>query len=118
MWKPLLMVLACTVFLTVSVRPLSARSGHGGGHCHRPGRSGTHTFSAPHVVALVVPFQSVPRHRFCSIPFHHTPVVVHPWLSTGEYHPARYYYYCDDPPGYYPDMSECPGGWRLVLWPQ
>lgn len=27
---------------------------------------------------------------------------------------ASYWYYCADPQGYYPDVSECPGGWRAV----
>lgn len=25
-----------------------------------------------------------------------------------------FWYYCTDPAGYYPDVSECPNGWRLV----
>jgi len=28
--------------------------------------------------------------------------------------PADYWHYCADPPGYYPSVSECPGGWQLV----
>lgn len=27
---------------------------------------------------------------------------------------AGYWYYCDNPSGYYPDVKECPGGWRAV----
>jgi len=28
--------------------------------------------------------------------------------------PANYWHYCADPPGYYPTVKECPGGWQLV----
>lgn len=28
--------------------------------------------------------------------------------------PAGYWYYCYDPAGYYPYVSECPSGWRQV----
>jgi hypothetical protein len=27
---------------------------------------------------------------------------------------SSYWYYCADPQGYYPDVRECPGGWRAV----
>ncbi len=27
---------------------------------------------------------------------------------------SAYWYYCADPQGYYPDVRECPGGWRAV----
>jgi hypothetical protein len=43
MWKPLLMVLACTMPLVASAGPVHAQGGHGGRSCHRPGRSGSHT---------------------------------------------------------------------------
>ena len=26
-----------------------------------------------------------------------------------------YWYYCDNPRGYYPNVRECPGGWRQVV---
>ncbi len=28
--------------------------------------------------------------------------------------PASWWYYCADPPGYYPYVRECPGGWQRV----
>lgn len=28
--------------------------------------------------------------------------------------PAQYWYYCRDPAGYYPYVSQCPGGWQAV----
>lgn len=27
---------------------------------------------------------------------------------------GSYWYYCDRPAGYYPDVKECPGGWERV----
>jgi hypothetical protein len=27
---------------------------------------------------------------------------------------APYWYYCDNPPGYYPYVPQCPSGWRPV----
>ena len=29
--------------------------------------------------------------------------------------PQSYWYYCNDPEGYYPTVKECPGGWLKVL---
>ena len=28
--------------------------------------------------------------------------------------PAQYWYYCQSPPGYYPYVGQCPGGWMQV----
>lgn len=28
--------------------------------------------------------------------------------------PAGYWYYCNNPEGYYPYVTDCPGGWRQV----
>jgi hypothetical protein len=28
--------------------------------------------------------------------------------------PANYWYYCSDPPGYYPTVTDCPVGWQQV----
>lgn len=49
-----------------------------------------------------------------------------PWLPPSLYGvappppgvPGRYWYYCADPPGYYPYVPQCNFGWRAVLaWP-
>ncbi len=31
---------------------------------------------------------------------------------------AHFWYYCQNPPGYYPSVRECPGGWLTVLPPR
>jgi hypothetical protein len=38
-----------------------------------------------------------------------TPSVVVPPAA-----PPTFWYYCDNPRGYYPYVSQCPGGWRAV----
>jgi len=30
------------------------------------------------------------------------------------YSPPYYWYYCEDPPGYYPDVQECNEDWEAV----
>jgi hypothetical protein len=39
----------------------------------------------------------------------------------GDYPPAAlvsgYYYYCTNPPGYYPDLTYCPSGWLAFAAP-
>jgi hypothetical protein len=29
--------------------------------------------------------------------------------------PAQYWYYCQNPQGYYPHVQQCPGGWMQVV---
>jgi len=42
-------------------------------------------------------------------------VYVEPTTPDAVLPPALYWYYCDDPQGYYPYVTECPGGWRPVV---
>jgi hypothetical protein len=39
----------------------------------------------------------------------HAPSVVVPPAA-----PPTFWYYCDNPQGYYPYVSQCPSGWRAV----
>lgn len=39
------------------------------------------------------------------------PIYIEQETSTG---PARYWYYCRNPAGYYPAVQQCPGGWLAV----
>ena len=34
--------------------------------------------------------------------------------QTAPQDPSNYWHYCANPPGYYPSVEECPGGWQLV----
>jgi hypothetical protein len=43
------------------------------------------------------------------------PVVVQPSPQVSvQPSPPQYWYYCDNPQGYYPYVGQCPGGWRPV----
>lgn len=59
-------------------------------------------------------------------PYYYTyppPVVIRPepqvYIERGAPEPApqtqAYWYYCGSPPGYYPYVKECPGGWQRVV---
>jgi hypothetical protein len=41
-------------------------------------------------------------------------VYVEPALPGSTQPPQEYWYYCDDPQGYYPSIQQCPGGWRPI----
>jgi hypothetical protein len=40
------------------------------------------------------------------------PVYVQPGTPPDQ---SGYWYYCQNPQGYYPSVTECPGGWIAVL---
>jgi hypothetical protein len=48
-------------------------------------------------------------------PVYTTPVEPPPPTTYIEHAPAQYWYYCQDPAGYYPYVTECPGGWLQVV---
>jgi hypothetical protein len=53
-------------------------------------------------------------------PYYPPPVVVEPTPAPQVYAQApppaqQYWYYCEDPRGYYPYISQCPGGWLQVV---
>lgn len=35
-------------------------------------------------------------------------------IAAPDAEPSAYWYYCASPPGYYPTVKQCPGGWRAV----
>jgi hypothetical protein len=44
------------------------------------------------------------------------PVVVEPQpVYVQQSTPQQYWYYCQNPPGYYPYVQQCPGGWLEVV---
>src|SRR5665811_1104167 len=43
--------------------------------------------------------------------FYYSPYV---YLPTVPQPQTNYWYYCQDPEGYYPDVDECPDGWQQV----
>ncbi len=42
------------------------------------------------------------------------PVYIQQSPPTTQSYPAGYWYYCNNPEGYYPYIKECPGGWQQV----
>ncbi len=40
-----------------------------------------------------------------------------PVYGQPETQPQYYWYYCQDPQGYYPYVQQCPGGWQTVVPP-
>jgi hypothetical protein len=79
---------------------------------------GYYGYRRPSVVIVprvVVPF---------GVPYVYPPVVVAPppvyvapapQVYVQPPPPQPYWYYCDNPQGYYPYVPQCPGGWRQVL---
>jgi hypothetical protein len=78
---------------------------------------GYYPYRSPSVVVVprfVVPF---------GVPYAYPPVVVAPppvyvqpppQVYVQPPPPQAYWYYCDNPPGYYPYVPQCPAGWRQV----
>jgi hypothetical protein len=106
-------ILVMTVALTLG----SAVTGHArkGGYGHRA--YGYYGYKRPSVV--IVPHVVVPF----GVPYVYPPVVVAPppiyvqpppQVYVQPPPPRPYWYYCDNPPGYYPYVQQCPGGWRQV----
>jgi hypothetical protein len=100
--------LTLLVLLVLSVLPAQAWRGYGR---HR----GLSIAIIPQVVVPVIPSWR---------PYVYPPVVVAPTppayvqpapqVYVQPPPPQTYWYYCDDPPGYYPYVQQCPGGWRQV----
>lgn len=91
-----------------------------GGHWGHGGRWGGGHFRGYHRdfgVVIGAPTFFWPIDPFPN--YYAPPVVVQPppvYIQQGQ--PAGYSYYCNDPPGYYPQVPACPGGWqRLQVTP-
>ena len=126
----LLSLVMMTLFVLVAAIPPSAadsRSGwHGGGGHHggsqRNGwyRAGWHGgFWGPRVYIggpfwypgpYAYPYPVYPA------PVYAPPIVEEPLPPPAYVEPrsAAYWYYCQDPPGYYPYVGTCAGGWQQV----
>jgi hypothetical protein len=108
--------------LVTSAAPGHAqRGGHGGhgGHGVPPGRHGGHSgphrghgFHGPRVVVPFWPYWNPYWDLYVPPPR----VVVPPPQVYVEPAPPTWYY-CANPPGYYPYVQECPGGWQPVAPP-
>lgn len=94
------LALALVVLLCVGVWPAQAWRGHG----RHWGRS---VVIVPPLVVPVLP----DWRRYGSPPVVVTPA---PPVYVQLPPPQTSWYACDDPPGYYPYVQQCPGGWRPV----
>jgi hypothetical protein len=47
--------------------------------------------------------------------YYSPPVYSPPTTVYAEPDPAQYWYYCTDPQGYYPYVTDCPSGWLQVV---
>jgi hypothetical protein len=104
-WVVMLVLLA--VWLVASPVP---------GHAWRGGR----VFISPSIVVPFGPFwrpywgPSPYAYPYAS-PYAYPPIVVQPSPQVSvQPPPPNYWYYCDNPKGYYPYVQQCPGGWRPV----
>ena len=74
-----------------------------------------HVFIAPRMVVPVVPFwapYAYPPALVAPAPVYvprSPPIIAQPSA------PTSYWYYCDNPQGYYPYIQQCPGGWKQVV---
>jgi len=69
-----------------------------------------------HRVTAIIVF--VPAIGWVNVPYYYSPTAP---VYAGEdppddayREPSGFFYWCPNPPGYYPDQPDCPVGWRLV----
>ena len=108
-WKRVAILLAVTALLVASAAPAYAWSGH---RFHR--RSAV--IVVPHVVVPFAPFWA--PYPYASVVVESPPLVYvqpSPPVYAQPSPPQPYWYYCDNPQGYYPHVQQCPGGWRQVV---
>lgn len=124
MKKTLIGVAAAALVLAASVVPSLAGGGwHGGGHgWHGGGWYGGWrgpVFFGPRVVVGVgSPFWYPGPYAYpylAPYPVYSPPVVVAaPAPPVYTQQAPQYWYYCQSPAGYYPNVPQCPGGWMQV----
>jgi hypothetical protein len=79
-----------------------------------------HRFHGPHVFVGPRVFVG-PSPWWYPYPYYWPPVVAQPsppqvYVQPPETPPAEsYWHYCENPKGYYPYVSQCPGGWMRVV---
>ena len=118
--KTRLMIVVGLIALLLGVAGGAAPAAAGGrGHGHSHGRyfHGPRVFFGPPV--FVGPRVWVGSPYYYGYPYYYRyatpPVVVTPPPTTYIERPAEsYWYYCQDPAGYYPQVAQCPGGWIQV----
>jgi hypothetical protein len=113
MRKVLRIVLVLTVALMVNALPADAHGGHfrhGGGHV------GVGVFVGPGFwgPGWWGPYPYYPYYPPQVIVREPPEIYVEPAPQAEE---PRYWYYCQEPQGYYPNVKKCPKGWMKVVPP-
>ncbi len=113
-WMIMLALLLFVVIApqTQADRAVFVRGHHWSGHRHFRGHSGFRFYwSGPLVFApWWYPYYSGPYPSQPVAPAPSPPVFDQP-----EPQPQDYWYYCQDPQGYYPYVQKCSGGWMKVV---
>jgi hypothetical protein len=117
-------VLLTTALLLGPASPAFARGGGGGrgggfhGGFHGYGGGGVEVFVGPGFWwggpgwwGPGYPYYDYPGYSY---PYYAPPMYVQPEQPAP---PPAYWYYCQNPPGYYPYIKKCPGGWLTVVPP-
>lgn len=121
MKKSIWIALAILLALQVNFPPeLAARGGHGGYRGHR-GHVGVNLWLGPGLFAPYYPYYpSYPYYG--SYPYYEAPPVIierqpQEYIVQPDPVPEEpaYWYYCQDPKGYYPYVKRCPSGWMKVV---
>ncbi len=94
-----------------------ARDRHHGGHRHSHSHWGVYIG-----IPLAYPWYGVPSPYYYP-GYYPGPVIVRPetqtYIERADTQPAPdqqfYWYYCDNPQGYYPYVKQCPAGWQRVV---
>ncbi len=128
-----LLALLVALLVTSAVPGYAQRGGHGGGPGgprfgpggprfgpggpgFRPGgpgfRPGGPRFLGPRLGVSIWPYWDP-----YWAPYDTPPIVVAPPPQVYVEPALPTWYYCDNPPGYYPYVQQCPGGWRPVTPP-
>jgi hypothetical protein len=114
------MTFAIVTALLVLVLPLAALAGNGNGHGNTRVYIGGSFWLGPPAwgPAYYGPGYWGPRYYYPPPPYYApAPVIVQqtPQYVERAQADADYWYYCENPRGYYPYVRTCPGGWMRVV---
>jgi hypothetical protein len=96
-----------------------SHSGHSHAPTGHPGHFGHHGHFAHHphfrfrghgFIVIGAPLFAAP---WLYYPYSWDPVWGPRYYVPGQ--PGTFLYYCQDPPGYFPEVRDCPGGWVRVI---
>jgi hypothetical protein len=94
--------------------------GHGGyGWVRRPFLRPRIVFGGYYGPPILWPRRFAPFYGYGGPPYAAPPVVIEqPPVFVQQPDPPAYWYYCQDPQGYYPYVPQCATGWMQVVPPQ